>query len=202
MAEMFAQLRIATALPLVDAAQHTIAAVILDALPTLPTRGRRVDLEATAAALRSHLAASFAALLPNEPIGISIEVDTTVRVDGNEVAVGRFTIASGPHAKHWPPRFCFDAPTASANALRVARALAAGKPIMLEGAPGCGKSSLVRALASLAGYELIRVNLSEETVRQNLYLRGNYTPLAGGSRSVRRRCANYAPRRPRFVRMA
>ena len=39
------------------------------------------------------------------------------------------------------------------------------KPILLEGFPGVGKTSIVAALSRLLGYELTRINLSEQTVR-------------------------------------
>ena len=51
-------------------------------------------------------------------------------------------------------KFCF----------RVARALLIEKPILLEGAPGSGKSSLIVALAAATGHPLTRLNLSDQTV--------------------------------------
>lgn len=43
------------------------------------------------------------------------------------------------------------------------------KPILIEGNPGVGKTSLVIALARLAGYSYIRINLSEQTDISDLF---------------------------------
>ena len=42
------------------------------------------------------------------------------------------------------------------------------KPILLEGSPGVGKTSLVSALAKAAGHNLVRINLSEQTDMMDL----------------------------------
>lgn len=39
-----------------------------------------------------------------------------------------------------------------------------GRPLMLEGEPGVGKTSLVTALAAASGHRVTRINLSEHTV--------------------------------------
>ncbi|CAN6468645.1 unnamed protein product [Victoria cruziana] len=69
------------------------------------------------------------------------------------------------------------APTTGRNALRVLRALQLPKPVLLEGSPGVGKTSLVVALANLSGHNIVRINLSEETDIMDLL--GSDLPVDG-----------------------
>ena len=57
------------------------------------------------------------------------------------------------------------APTPLLNLTRILRALQLkpNKAILLEGSPGVGKTSLITALAKKCGYNLVRINLSEQT---------------------------------------
>ncbi|XP_050232290.1 midasin isoform X2 [Mercurialis annua] len=59
--------------------------------------------------------------------------------------------------------FEFLAPTTRRNALRVLRAMQLSKPVLLEGSPGVGKTSLVIALGKYSGHKVVRINLSEQT---------------------------------------
>ena len=43
-----------------------------------------------------------------------------------------------------------------------------GKPILIEGPPGVGKTALVEQVAKTTGRKLIRVNLSEQTDMMDL----------------------------------
>src|SRR5205814_2549113 len=75
------------------------------------------------------------------------------------------------------PTFNVHAPTAKLNMMRVLRALQLDKPILLEGNPGVGKTSLVTALAQLVGKSLVRINLSEQTDLMDLF--GSDVPVEG-----------------------
>ena len=76
--------------------------------------------------------------------------------------------------------FTFNAPSTSVNVTRLLRALQLSKPLLLEGSPGVGKTSLVAALAQAAGHELVRINLSEQTDVSDLF--GADLPVEGSDR--------------------
>lgn len=73
--------------------------------------------------------------------------------------------------------FAFHAPTTRLNAMRVVRALQMHKPILLEGSPGVGKTSLVAALSQACGRPLTRINLSDQTDLMDLF--GTDVPVEG-----------------------
>lgn len=74
--------------------------------------------------------------------------------------------------------FSLEAPTTALNAMRVIRAMQLRKPILLEGNPGVGKTSLITALASATGNPLTRINLSDQTDLMDLF--GSDVPVEGG----------------------
>lgn len=75
--------------------------------------------------------------------------------------------------------FHFEAPTTARNLYRVLRALQLSKPVLIEGPPGAGKTSLVEALAAASGHQLVRINLSEQSDVSDLF--GSDLPLPGDS---------------------
>ncbi|XP_077240383.1 midasin-like protein isoform X2 [Tasmannia lanceolata] len=90
--------------------------------------------------------------------------------------INPFYIAKGEKdCKH--EGFQFLAPTTCRNALRVLRALQLPKPVLLEGSPGVGKTSLVVALANFSGHTVVRINLSEQTDIMDLL--GSDLPVEG-----------------------
>ncbi|XP_072912476.1 midasin [Hemitrygon akajei] len=74
--------------------------------------------------------------------------------------------------------YALNAGTTAMNAQRVLRALKLNRPILLEGSPGVGKTSLVAALAKASGNTLVRINLSEQTDVTDLF--GTDLPVEGG----------------------
>ncbi|KAG6866182.1 hypothetical protein C0991_007732 [Blastosporella zonata] len=93
------------------------------------------------------------------------------------VQFGSFSIPKGTRdvSKH---EFNLQAPTTQDNAMRVVRACQVNKPILLEGSPGVGKTSLVTALANISGHHLCRINLSDQTDLIDLF--GSDLPVEGG----------------------
>lgn len=53
------------------------------------------------------------------------------------------------------------------------------KPVLLEGSPGVGKTSLVSAIARATGREFVRINLSDQTDMMDLL--GADLPVVNGS---------------------
>lgn len=80
--------------------------------------------------------------------------------------------------QHIPSDFSLLAPTTAANAKRVLRGCQLTKPILLEGSPGVGKTSLITALAAVTRNELCRINLSDQTDLADLF--GSDLPVEGG----------------------
>lgn len=99
-----------------------------------------------------------------------------VEVDADKLRVGPFNIARSTDATD--ASFNLQAPTTAANALRVMRGMQVKKPILLEGSPGVGKTSLITAIAKVTGHPLTRINLSEQTDLIDLF--GSDSPAEGG----------------------
>ncbi|EJC98837.1 P-loop containing nucleoside triphosphate hydrolase protein [Fomitiporia mediterranea MF3/22] len=99
-------------------------------------------------------------------------------VQEGEFRIGPFSVPTGL----LPPQsnsFSFNAPTSLRNAFRLVRACQIAKPILLEGSPGVGKTSLVTALAAATGQKLCRINLSEQTDLVDLF--GSDLPVEGAA---------------------
>ncbi|KAH8401432.1 hypothetical protein KR009_005450 [Drosophila setifemur] len=65
--------------------------------------------------------------------------------------------------------FFFDAPTTKQNLFRLLSALSLRKPVLLEGPPGVGKTSIVESIAAAIGYQIVRINLCEHTDLADLF---------------------------------
>uniref|UniRef100_A0A8R1HVT4 Midasin n=2 Tax=Caenorhabditis japonica TaxID=281687 RepID=A0A8R1HVT4_CAEJA len=99
----------------------------------------------------------------------SAKQEALIEQTSSYLSVGHLRVPFGPLAPKIPRAFSLKAPTCAENFYRIARGLLINKPILLEGAPGCGKSSTVMALAQLTGNPITRLNLSDQTDLSDLF---------------------------------
>ena len=100
-----------------------------------------------------------------------IDADGYFGVEPFKIPCGNHDISRGG--------FALSAPSTKKNAARIMRAMQLSKPILLEGSPGVGKTSIISALAAASGHKLVRLNLSEQTDMMDLL--GADLPAAGGA---------------------
>ncbi|XP_043707635.1 midasin [Telopea speciosissima] len=95
--------------------------------------------------------------------GITVDALCANNVHSNYVfGIDPFYITKG-NEEAKPVGFEFLAPTTRRNTLRLLRAMQLAKPVLLEGSPGVGKTSLIIALGKFSGHKVVRINLSEQT---------------------------------------
>ncbi|KAK3332440.1 hypothetical protein B0T19DRAFT_415687 [Cercophora scortea] len=100
-----------------------------------------------------------------------------IQMDQHRLSIGEFSIARSVPEDAVDAGDEFGVPTTKMNAMRVIRALQGTKPILLEGNPGVGKTTLVMALARACGKPLTRINLSDQTDLMDLF--GTDVPVEG-----------------------
>ena len=153
---------------------HGITMIYLDALGAHPAAKRTVS-RVSVAELRS-LCLQRVDQFFDTRTSLEYEKVPTMEVSGTSLSVGGFSIRRSSYSNHWEKMtFCFSAPTAKANTLKIARAMTLPRSILLEGSPGVGKTTLVEAIAAVVNMPLVRVNLSEQTDLADLF--GSDVPL-------------------------
>ncbi|KAH8085408.1 midasin [Cristinia sonorae] len=155
-----------------DVFHHAAHMTFLDGLSSLP------QLSAHSASAIDKLRRDAMSRL-DELFPVSVtSPDLSSPNSATHVQLGSFFIPKGPNTAR-PNLFSFQAPTTRDNVSRVVRACQLSKPVLLEGSPGVGKTSLVAALANICGYNLCRINLSDQTDLVDLF--GSDLPVEGGS---------------------
>ncbi|XP_011501204.1 PREDICTED: midasin-like [Ceratosolen solmsi marchali] len=111
-----------------------------------------------------------------DPMDVEAEATT---ISSQFFGISPFFIPRGPDSQDEASlSFTFRAPTTERNTLKLLRALQLRKPVLLEGSPGVGKTSLVSALAKASGHTCLRINLSDQTDVSDLF--GADLPVEGG----------------------
>ena len=120
---------------------------------------------------------------PNAPLS----ADDLVNQE-DKFGLGTFTIPKTPgmdiaQSEVQLESYSMKAPTTLSNLLRLLRALQLPKPLLLEGSPGVGKTTIVEALGAASGRKVVRINLSEQT--DMLDLLGADLPVEDDAESLR-----------------
>ena len=153
---------------------HGAAMVYIDGLGANPATAMTLPFEDIVIA-RQQCLTRLSALLKVDAAEI-LKPPSQVESDQNSLRIGQFHI-DRHSGREKDPSFSFNAPTTLQNAMRIVRALQVDKPILLEGDPGVGKTTLVTAIAQALGRRLARINLSEQTDLMDLF--GSDVPLEG-----------------------
>ena len=161
-------------LGIANAVAHGAAMVYIDGIGANPTTSMTVPQEDVLVA-RHQCIKKLTQLLQTNVSDI-LNSTPKMRSDSNGFSIGPFQLQRADDASS-DTDFTFGAPTTLQNAMRVVRAMQVDKPILLEGSPGVGKTTLVAALANVTGNKLTRINLSEQTDLMDLF--GSDVPLEG-----------------------
>lgn len=166
-------------LPLVDAILQGACLTYIDALGSNINTGSSKQLD-----MFKHNALQFLIQQLEFSLGTSPCIEKLTAVKDLKICTDEFFgiepfyIEKGDHYSEDDERFTFISPTTKLNTLKLLRAMQIKKPILLEGSPGVGKTSLVSAVAKASGQSLFRINLSEQTDVCDLF--GTDLPVEGG----------------------
>ncbi|KAF7863118.1 hypothetical protein EAF04_007201 [Stromatinia cepivora] len=153
---------------------HGAAMVYIDTLGANPAALLAINPE-TIQEERAKCLQQLGALL-NHDVSTIYFTPIQIQNQDNHITMGGFSVPK--HAgSDSDPGFAFDAPTTKLNGMRVLRALQVQKPILIEGSPGVGKTTLIAALARACNRPLTRINLSEQTDLMDLF--GSDVPVEG-----------------------
>ncbi|VDN03465.1 unnamed protein product [Thelazia callipaeda] len=172
---------VAATIPLTDSISdsiyHAFSATLFDAFGTISTRInidceylKKKAIEQLCLVMEKELGSACNIFSIVNPSVLAIDEDRL-----NSLVIDKFLIPFGSSRRFVPEGFTFNSLTCRKNILRIARGLIIDKPILLEGPPGCGKSSTVVALSSITGHPLTRLNLSEQTDLSDLF--GSDVPI-------------------------
>lgn len=159
---------------------HGAATVFIDTLGANPSALLAIDAR-TMNAQRQKCLEYLSSLVHKDLVSV-YRAQPEISMDADSLRVGDFRLPRDPGLVITDDSFAMHAPTTKLNLMRVARALQIDRPILLEGSPGVGKTTLVAALANACGRPLTRINLSDQTDLMDLF--GTDVPVEGAEAGV------------------
>lgn len=153
---------------------HGASAIFVDSIGANPSAMLATDLK-TVHEQRQECLKKLGELI-GQDVSKVYPTEPVLSITDNVLSIGDFSTPRDPTGSA-DPTFAFHAPTTRLNAMRVVRALQMQKPILLEGSPGVGKTTLVAALSQACGRPLTRINLSDQTDLMDLF--GTDVPVEG-----------------------
>jgi midasin (ATPase involved in ribosome maturation) len=103
------------------------------------------------------------------------------QIKDDQFVLGTFSVELGAEPIKRDPSYTLETSTTILNLGRILRAMKIHRPILIEGPPGVGKSSLIANLAASTGHKLVRINLSEHSELSDLL--GSDLPVSSSSSS-------------------
>ena len=155
---------------------HGCALTYIDSLGTKPTAESSIST-LTVVEQRRHCLEKMSDLFACDMSSLYLN-ELSLSSDNDRLRIGNFTLrknASAASNAISNNPYNLEAPTTLQNMLKIMRALQLKKPILLEGNPGVGKTTLITALAEAIHMPLTRMNLSDQTDLMDLF--GSDIPL-------------------------
>jgi midasin len=149
-----------------EALLHGAAMVYIDGLGANPAARVRVS-EADVHQQRQECLMKLSLLFDHDMESI-YKREINISLAGDKICFGSFCLETVNQTTE-NLGYHLETPTTKANAMKIVRALQLQRPVLLEGNPGVGKSTIVIALAGLAGVPLTRINLSDQTDLMDLF---------------------------------
>jgi midasin len=159
---------------LVAALVHGASTIFIDSIGANPSAILAADAQSISQQ-RKQCLVKLSELLSQDVLAI-YQTEPKLLMSDEYLSIGDFSVPRTLTASA-DPGFAFHAPATRLNAMRVLRALQMEKPILLEGSPGVGKTTLVAALSRACGQPLTRINLSDQTDLMDLF--GTDVPVEG-----------------------
>ncbi len=155
-------------LPEACAIVHGACLALFDGLQTLNSFASNQKRQDFKLSCRQFLSKALGHETCNCLVWVDAEEAPNINVTESGLSVGSFHLPR-TNRDAMKSQFLFNTATAATNLLRLVRSLPVGKPVLLEGPPGAGKSATVEALAQATGNDFVRINLSEQTDVADLF---------------------------------